>query len=154
MSLKHYQTPLLLPIIFAALLIVFSCSKKSVPCGDPVPSLIEIALVDKNDSLLIGKKYDPDTIKLWGYIKDQRQDFYGNFNEGYITIFYSWDQGLDYTDNFYMYLSKDDIDTVNLKSSVRQNNCGNFYDLQGVRYNSKEVVPITYNKFRYNIRKD
>ena len=60
------RTTLIFTLLFQSLLFLNSCSNdhKQPLCGDPMPINLEIYLVNNSDSLLIGKKYDQDSIKL------------------------------------------------------------------------------------------
>jgi hypothetical protein len=132
------------------ILIFSSCSKKATPCGDPAPTFIQIGLVDNNDSLVIGKKYDPDSIKL--NVDGKNVNVY--FSKGYMIINYD---GYDIYNNmnYLLYLSKTDVDTLTLKVHRYESECWSYYDeFGGLTYNSKIISPVSYNKFEFKIIKE
>jgi len=132
-------------LIFALLLQPFlflnSCrNDKSQPlCGDPIPTSLQIYLVDKNDSLLIGRKYDPDSIRLT--VKNENIDI--QISQG--RIYFSYPDLVEFNSmNYLISLSKNDIDTINL--TVYHNyveDCGDNYGVGSLSYNSKPIEPIT-----------
>ena len=147
---KYFQIHHLFPLILVVMVIFSSCRKKTTPCGDPAPTLIDIGLVDKNDSLLIGNKYNPDSIKL--IVDEKNVDVY--VHKGYISINYA---GLYIYNNmnFFLYLSKTDVDTLNLKVHRYESECWNYYEeFGGLTYNSKIISPVSYNEFEYKIIKE
>jgi hypothetical protein len=145
----YFQIHHLLPFLLGIMLIFSSCSKKTTPCGDPAPTLIDIGLVDKSDSLLIGNKYDPDSIKF--YVGEKR--VYVGFYKGYMSINYN---GFDIYNNMncFLYLSKTDVDTLTLKVLRYESECGSYYEFDGLTYNSKVISPVPYNKFVFKIIKE
>jgi len=153
MSIKmfkiYFQFHHLIPILLSVTLALSSCSKKAEPCGDPSSASIQIDLVDKNDSLLIGKKYDPDSIKM--NVEGKNVSIY--IYEGHMEIDYS---GFDIYNNrnYFLYLSKTDTDTLNLKVLSYENKCWSSYGFSGLTYNSKVISPVSYNKFLFKIIKE
>ena len=154
MSMKKFniysQFLQLFLFILGVMVIFSSCRKKTTTCGDPAPTLIDIGLVDKSDSLLIGNKYDPDSIKF--YVGEKR--VYVGFYKGYMSINYN---GFDIYNNmnFFLYLSKTDVDTLTLKVLRYDSECWNYYDeFGGLTYNSKVISPVLYNKFVFKIIKE
>jgi len=147
----YFQIHHLLPFLLGIMLIFSSCNKKTMPCGDlvPVPTLIQIGLVDKNDSILIGNKYDPDSIKLSVDEKNVTVYFY----KGYMSInYYGFD--IYNNKNYFLYLSNTDGDTLNLKVLRYESECGSYYEFDGLTYNSKVISPVPYNKFVFKIIKE
>ena len=149
--LKRFQFRFFLPCLLGGIIIVSSCSNKSSPCGDPAPTIMQIALVDQNDSLLIGKKYLPDSIQLIAGNKKLNITVENGFiivNYGSLEIYNS--------DNYFLYLSKADTDTLNIQVNDPYNNdCGIYYpELGTFQYNFKSISPDTYNKSVFKILKE
>jgi len=148
---KYFKLQLLFPFILGVMMVFPSCNKRSVPpCGDPAPTIIQIALVDRNDSLLIGNIYDPDSIKLF---VGEKRVFVG-FYKGYMSINYN---GFDIYNkmNYFLYLSKTEEDTLTLKVNRYESECWGYYDeFDGLTYNSKLISPIPYDKFVFKVIKE
>ena len=148
---KDFQLQLLFPFILGVMMVFPSCNKKSVPpCGDPAPTIIQIGLVDRNDSLLIGNIYDPDSINF--YVGEKR--VFVGFYKGYMSINYN---GFDIYNNMncFLYLSKTDVDTLTLKVLRYDSQCWNYYnEFAGLTYNSKLISPVPYDKFVFKVIKE
>ena len=149
--LKRFQFLVFLPCLLCGIIIISSCNNKSSPCGDPAPTIMQIALVDHNDSLLIGKKYIPDSIQLIAGNKKLNITVEKGFiivNYGSLEIYNS--------DNYFLYLSKADTDTLNIQvNDVYNKDCDNYYpELGAFQYNFKTISPDTYNKFVFKIIKE
>ncbi len=101
------------------------------------PTKVAICLVDHNDSLLIGKKYNQDSIKLT--VNNTMVDIH--FSNGTISFVYP---GLEEYNNlnYTLHLSKSDNDTVNLVVNHQYiEDCGNYYGITSLSYNSKLIEP-------------
>ena len=132
---------LIFPILLLSFFLLNSCSNDKIQplCGDPIPTSLEMYLVDKNDNLLIGKEYDPDSIKLM--VNNSMVDIH--VAEGRISFVYPNLE--DYNNATYtLYLSKSDDDTINLIVNHQYvEGCGNYYGVKALSYNSKQIEPIT-----------
>jgi hypothetical protein len=147
---KSFRIHLLFPFFLGGACIFSSCIEKIVNCDDPAPTFIRITLVDKNDSLLIGTKYFPDSIHLT--VNNEIIPF--SIGGGSVWIYYS---GLEVynNDNYLLYLSKDDTDTLNLRVySYHTHDCGNYYDFGGLKYNFRDISPGTYDHTSFKVIKD
>jgi hypothetical protein len=147
---RNYKFRQLLPLILGLISIFSSCSKKTSPCGDPAPTIIQIGLVDRNDSLLIGKMYDPDSIK---FCVGEKRIFVG-FYKGYMSINYN---GFEVYNNMncFLYLSKTDVDTLTFKVLRYDSECWNYYnEFDGLTYNSKLISPLSVDKSVFKIIKE
>lgn len=144
------RTTLIFTLLFQSLLLLNSCSNdhKHPLCGDPIPSNLEIYLVDKNDSLLIGKKYDQDSIKL-----TVNNTMVGiHISNGRISFLYP-NLELYNNLNYTLYLSKSDEDTINLIVNHQYiEDCGYYYGITSLSYNSKQIEPL--NGLVYKIVKN
>lgn len=135
------RTTLFFTLLFLSLLFQNSCSNehKQPLCGDPLPSNLEICLVDKSDSLLIGNKYDQDSIKL--SVNNTTVDIH--ISNGRISFVYPNLE--EYNNlNYILYLSISDKDTINLLVNHQYiDDCGNYYGVTSFSYNSNQIEPIT-----------
>jgi len=135
------RTTLIFTLVFQSLLFLNSCSNdhNQPLCGDPIPSNLEIYLVDNNDSLLIGKKYNQDSIKLT--VNNVMVDIH--ISNGRISFFYPNLE--EYNNlNYTLYLSKSDEDTINLIVNHHYiEDCGNYHGVTSFSYNSEQIEPIT-----------
>jgi hypothetical protein len=145
-SCHYFQ--LLLSFILFGVFIFSSCNEKHAQCGDPADPVIQIALVDQNDSLLIGRKYHPDSIRL----TVDNKTLYMDIEQGYIFL-NSCILDAYNNDNYFLYLSKSDTDTLNLQILKYEGVCGTYYGFGGLKYNSKEISPVFYNKYVFKIIK-
>jgi len=143
---ENFKIYLLFPFFLGGLLFFFSCGRYG-PC-DPSPRMMAIELVDKNDSLLIGKTYNPDSIRLT--VDNTRLSIM--IQHGQIQLFYA---GLDiYNEaNYFLYLSKSTTDTLKLTVSKHHNKCGDYYDFDGLTYNSKNISPVPNTDIVFKIIK-
>lgn len=143
---QNFKVHRLFPFISCGLLLFFSCGHYG-PC-DPSPRMMAIELVDGHDSLLIGKKYLPDSIRLT--VDNNNLSIKVQF--GQIQILYA---GLDiYNDaNYFLYLSKSTTDTLRLTVSKHHNKCGDYYDFDGLTYNSKNISPVPNTDIVFKIKK-
>ena len=141
-------------ILFTAILLssalFISCSNKSKEelCGDPLPVYLHFYLVDKNDSLLIGTKYDPDSIKL----TVENKSINLSFDHG--SIFFNYQILEEYNhSNYYLFLSKTDSDTINLVVNHKWDGaCGPYYGVTTFSYNStpiSHITGLTYKIIKY-----
>ena len=138
-------------IMIIFLFLAFSCkhNKEQPECGDPAPTLCNVVLVDKNDSILIGKKYSQDSVNLT--LNDKKLNFY--IYNGIITINFDTLQSHS-GDNYILYLNFTDQDTLNLfVRTVNTTDCGSFRTLDSLDYNGKHIVP-TQNKLTYRVQKN
>ncbi|MEI6174376.1 MAG: hypothetical protein WCR01_11555 [Bacteroidota bacterium] len=135
------RSTLIFTLLLQPLLFLDSCTNDHAqpPCGDPIPTSLQIYLVDKNDSLLIGRKYNQDSIKLT--VNNKNIDI--QISQGKIIFVYP--DLVEYNNmNYLLSLSKNEIDTVNLV--VYHNyveDCGNYYGVGSMSYNSKRIEPVT-----------
>jgi hypothetical protein len=135
--MKHVQRPWI--FLLPALFLLLSCHPWNVdpPCGDPMPNFIELSLVDSSDSLLVGKIYDPDSIRM--SVNNEQADLY--LQHGVIIINYAGFQQYS-TGNFILYLSKEDQDTLNFNiHQVHTKDCGSYLTLELFQYNQKYIYP-------------
>jgi len=119
-------------------IILYSCNGKK--CFPP-PNSIFIYLVNKDDSLLIGTKYSPDSIRLMVNNKTLQI----SIDNGELKVLYSGFD--DYNDlDYYLYLSSTDTDTINLKILMNDTHCGPEYHCNELKYNSEVIAaePNTY----------
>lgn len=135
------RTTLIFALLFQSLLLLNSCGNehKQTPCSDPIPSNLEIYLVDNKDSLLIGKKYNQDSIKLT--VNNKMIDIF--ISNGRISFVYP---NLEEYNNltYTLYLSKSEEDTIKLIVNHQYiEDCGNYYGVTSLSYNSKQIEPIT-----------
>lgn len=142
-------------INFPILLISFlplldSCHKGENNCGDPPGSFIQIILVDKNDSLLVGRKFDPDSVNLSVNNKLIMLSIY----RGIIT--FNYNLGEQYNkDNYLLFLSKFDTDTINLTVNHYYNgNCWDYYKFNNFKYNFVNIASVPYNDHCFKIIKE
>jgi hypothetical protein len=117
-------------------LFILSCYQPE--CSDPRQAKILLTLTDSNDSVLIGKKYDPDSIRL--SINNSRLYIY--ITKGVIVLnYYDW---IKYNpEDYILYLSKEDQDTMNL--SIRTEfyeECGGYNYIDSLLYNHKLIYPV------------
>jgi len=140
----------IITILFQLLILLNSCNNnhKQPLCGDPIPSSVEIFLVDNNDSLLIGKKYNPDSIKLT--VNNKMVDIH--CTNGRISFVYTNME--EYNNlNYILYLSKTDEDTISLIVNHQYiEDCGYYYGITSLSYNSKQIEPL--NGLVYKIVKN
>jgi hypothetical protein len=113
-----------------------------------VPNGIAIFLVDTNSNNLIGTKYSKDSIKLFVSNTTISTLNYDSF----FSFLYS---GCDkYNDlNYFLYLSKSDIDTINLKIAKNNTDCGIEYHCIEFKYNSKIMTAEPNSYLAYKIVK-
>ena len=135
------QSTIAFVILLQSLIFQNSCrnDQKQQLCGDPIPSILEIQLVDKNDSLIIGKKYSQDSIKLT--VNNKNVDI--QVSHGIISFVYP---NLEEFNNFNYIISLSAIDTDTINLIVYHNyveDCGNYYGVQSISYNTKLIEPIT-----------
>jgi len=135
------RSALIFTLLLQPFLFMNSCrNDKSQPlCGDPISSSLQIYLVDQNDSLLIGRNYNPDSIRLT--VNNKNIDI--QISQGSIIFVYPNLEEFNNM-NYLLSLSKNDIDTVNLV--VYHNyveDCGNYYGVGSMSYNAKPIEPIT-----------
>jgi hypothetical protein len=73
--------------------------------------------------------------------------------KGELKVFYS---GFDaYNDlNYYLYLSRTDTDTINLKILMNNTTCGPEYHCNELKYNSKVITPEPNTYLVYKIHKE
>jgi hypothetical protein len=134
------------------IMVVFqSCKDKTNSnCGDPVPTVIQIGLVDANDSLLIGGTYNPDSIHLM--VQDSNINI--SIDKGWMSLYYD---GLEIYNNvnFLLYLSTEDVDTLTFKVTKYPSDCFVFsYEFGGMTYNSKTISHEANNTYVYKIIKE
>lgn len=135
------RSTLIFTLLLQPFLFLNSCrNDKSQPlCGDPIPTSLQIYLVDKNDSLVIGRKYDPDSIRFT--VNNKNIDI--QILQG--RIYFAYPDLEEFNSMKYLLsLSKNDTDTVNLV--VYHNyveDCGNYYGVGSLSYNSKPIEPVT-----------
>jgi hypothetical protein len=131
-------------------LVLLSCVRKPVICGDPVPSTLEIALVDQNDSLLIGKKYAPDSIYL--YLNDELVPI--EIYQGFILVEYGQPKTF-LNVNLFLFLSANDTDTLRmLVTTVNHDDCPTSWVFNGLDYNGRARTPDPQNLHEFRIKKD
>jgi hypothetical protein len=128
-------------LIILILVFLSSCENRSKQqlCGDPGPVIVGIWLVDKNDSSLVGKKYDPDSIRL--SVENMSIDL--QFDHGEIIFNYSSLEPFNKS-TYYLILSKTETDTIKLV--VNQQNdgdCGPYYSIDKFSYNSSTISKMT-----------
>jgi hypothetical protein len=122
-------------LFFSLFLVIILSSCSGRKCFPP-PNSIFIYLNDKNDSLLIGTKYSPDSIRLMVDNKTLQI----KIDEGELNVLYSGFNA--YNDlNYYLYLSSTDTDTINLKILMNDTDCGPEYHCNELKYNSKVITP-------------
>jgi hypothetical protein len=135
------RTILTFALLFQLVLLSNSCriDQKQPLCGDPISSTIKIWLVDESDSLLIGKHYDQDSVKLT--VNNTTVDI--DISNG--IIYFAYPSLEEYNDlNYTLYLSKSDEDTINLIVNHQYvEDCGNYYGVTSLSYNSKQIEPIS-----------
>jgi len=131
---------LFLPIV---IFIACHCSKCSVP-----PNFIAISLVDTNNNNLIGTKYSKDTIKL--SVSDSKISTL-NYDHFFSFAYTGFDKFND--SNYILYLSKSDIDTINLKITRHNTKCGAEYHCIEFKYNSKILTAEPNSYLSYKIVK-
>jgi hypothetical protein len=137
-------------IVFGGTFLLTSCPGRFIHCGDPEISCIRIMLVDKNDSNLIGKRYDPDSISL----SVNHQSIAMDVENGSILIYFPGLQ-VHNSENYLLYLSKEDTDTLNLRVyEYSTKDCGTYFDFGGMKYNSADVSSIPGDYSSFKIRKD
>ena len=126
--------------ILPAILFLDSCTNKTekIPCGDPLPSYMQVCLVDNNDSSLIGKTFNQDSIKLTVENKLVDLQFYRN------SILIPYQLLEEYNNSDYsLYLSMTDSDTINLVVHHQyQEGCGNYYGITSFSYNLQSISQI------------
>jgi len=136
------KIPLTLMTIYMCLGLLFltSCDKnknKSDDCnGDPKANYFVLTLVDKNDSLLIGQKYNADSIRL--YLNDSTMHIYVEC--GVIFLNYTLWQKFN-NKNYILYLSHSDQDTLNFLVKNVNTPCGTILNVDTIYYNNKAIAP-------------
>jgi len=125
-----------------------SCRNKPLPCGDPPPAFVRIILTDQHDSLLVGKKYNPDSISLMA----NHEKISLSVEKGIITLHYA---GLEKynSENYWLTLSKTDTDTLRLTVTKHSGSCWDYDEFSNLVYNSATVSPVSYDKFVFKIVK-
>jgi len=130
-------------LLIITLLSAWSCDLKQPPCGDPAAESVEIWLVDKYDSSLLGKLYSPDSIKL---LVDN-QPIKLSFNNHWISFYYSYLSPFN-NSTYLLYLNKTDVDTIKLVVENYENKCGKYNLLTSLNYNSKFLSPIATHIYK------
>ena len=142
-------------LIESAVIIMFifnvvSCkhNKEQPECGDPAPNIFNLVLKDKNDSLVIGKEYNQDTVKLT--VNKKKADFF--IYNGVISVHYDTLQPYN-TDEYILYLRESDQDTLNLIITTHTpSECPKFLKLDSLYYNHK-FIPSNKGDLTFKILK-
>ncbi len=121
-----------------AIMLLVSCVRDPIPCGDPMPTLAGIELVDRNDSLLVGTKYDPDSV----YLTVNNEILSISVDRGIIWISYGLPKHY-LAQDFYLTLSAEDTDTLKFNAyAVTPEDCSTYWVFNGLNYNSKDLAPV------------
>jgi|WetSurMetagenome_2_1015567.scaffolds.fasta_scaffold48553_2 hypothetical protein len=140
----------LVPCLCLVPVLLLSCVRKPVNCGDPAQTTLAIALVDQNDSLLIGKKYAPDSIYL--YLNEDLVPI--EIYQGFILVSYSQPKAL-LNVNLFLYLSATDTDTLRMGvSTVNHDDCPTYWVFNGLDYNGTARSPEPQNLHEFLIIKN
>jgi hypothetical protein len=146
------STRLVWLILISGFFFLVSCDFLNVKpnCGDPPYTGIDLLLVDARDSLVIGKKYNPDSIRL--SVKDVPIEM--AVQNGVIHLNYSY--FTQYNDeNFILYLSKADQDTLNfIINKYNNGECGTVLSVGSFHYNKALLSPDPNgNNYTYRVVK-
>ncbi len=130
-------------IITVLTFILFSCKEKSPECGDPMPVICKLILVDKSDNFLVGTIYHEDTIKLF----TANQTIPLDFGSGAIYFDFSPLMTLNNKD-IMLKLSKNEIDTLCLFIGTYTNECWTSQILDTLKYNGQVMTTFTGNTYK------
>ena len=123
--------------------ILFSCKEKSPECGDPMPVICKLILVDKSDNFLVGTTYHEDSIKLL----TASQSIPLDFESGAIYFDFSPLMTLNNQD-IILKLSKNEVDTLSLFIRTYSNECWSSQILDTLKYNEKVITTLTGNTYK------
>lgn len=138
--LKRKIKQLLSVLLLILLGIVNSCNVKPPLCGDPASEFVQIWLVDKNDSSLVGTKYSVDSIKLVvDSIPVGIQIYHHTINFQFSAL------GSFNNSNYYLTLSKIDVDTIKMIVEHYEGKCFPYNTIAGFSYNS---IPVSTSSGR------
>ena len=129
---------ILLGVLISSVFILASCRDSYVICGDPPYYQIQLTLVDQNDSLLIGSKYNKDSIRL----TVDTDHLVTYIQKGILMIDFAGFEKYNAKD-YLLYLSKEDTDTLNMDVDVHYGPCGDpYWVFKVLKYNSKTITPV------------
>jgi hypothetical protein len=146
---RFYFSPIA-SVLFILFIMSGACTHDKVQpeCGDPKPASCNIILVDNNDSTLIGTKYVQDSVELT--LNGKKINYY--IYNGIITINFDTLQNHS-ADNYILYLTYSDQDTLNLLiSTVNTQNCGSYLNMDAVHYNGSDIPPN--QNFTFKVHKN
>ena len=123
--------------------ILFSCKEKSPECGDPMPVICKIILVDKSDNILVGTTYHEDSIKLF----TASQTIPLDFESGAFYFDFSPLMTLNNQD-IMLKLSKNEIDTLSIFIKTYTNECWTSQILETLKYNGQVMTKFTGNTYK------
>ncbi len=123
--------------------IMFSCKDKSPECGDPMPVICKIILVDNSDNILVGTTYHEDSIKLYTASQTRPLDF----ESGAFYFDFSPLMTLNNQD-IMLKLSKNEIDTLSLFIKTYTNECWTSQILDTLKYNGQVMTTYTGNTYK------
>jgi hypothetical protein len=130
-------------IMAIVILIVCSCNQESVNCGDPIPEICTLILVDHSDKLLVGTTYLEDNIKL----SVAGQAIPLSFENGKISFQYSTFKQFNQQD-YILKLTENDSDTLNLIIRTYSTECFNSQILDTLKYNKVVMSTITGSTYK------
>jgi hypothetical protein len=125
-------------------LILFSCnSNESINCGDPVPEVCSLIMVDKSDNFLVGQIYTEDSITL--FVAGQSIPL--NFENG--RIYFNYHSLKSYNqEDYILKLSANETDTLNLILRTYTNECFTSQILDTLKYNKQVIGAVTGGSYK------
>lgn len=120
-----------------------SCKQESGNCGDPIPEICTLILVDQSNNLLVGTTYQEEFIKL--FVSDVSIPL--NFENGKISFQYSTLKQFNQQD-YILQLSENDNDTLNLNIRTSITECFTSQVLDTLKYNKVVLSTITGNTYK------
>lgn len=130
-------------LITIFIMIIFSCNKKTVDCGDPTSPNCKIILVDRNYNWLVGTTYLENQIEL----KSTNHIIPIIINNGVITINFYNIKSFNHLDLF-LKLNETDIDTLNFYLRTFENECFTMEVLDTLKYNGRIINQVTGNSYK------
>lgn len=129
-------------IALVSSLVMMACSEESPDCGDPKSTICELILVDSVKNVLVGTKYDTDSIQL----QVNKALIPLNFDNGIIRFNFAGYDLFNATD-YILKLNYRESDTLNVKIRMITTQCWTVFSIDTVSYNDQVLQSISENKY-------
>lgn len=132
--MKPFLSFTLLPLL---LLACNTDKYKILNCGDPATQMFQLLLLDKEDSILIGRAYCPDSIRLFSSSEALPLESH----EGMLLVYFIPASSYKNKD-LYLYLNKEDTDTLHLFFRTVSTSCWSFERMDSLQYNGENYILV------------